>query len=355
MTTFRIDPQPTRVVFGAGCLDEVPAELSALGWSRVAVLCTPGHRELGESMARRLGDRCVIVLDEAVMHVPGEQAERTIEKLRQTQVDGCVAVGGGSAIGLAKVVARAGVAPFLAVPTTYSGSEMTSVWGTTVDGVKRTGRAEQVRPRVVVYDPDLTLGLPVDISVVSGMNAVAHAAEALYAADASPLTDLMAVRGISELVAALPVVAAAPGDRGARAAALTGAWLCGACLGATTMGLHHKVCHILGGTFGLPHAQTHTVVLPQVLAHLLPAAPKAAAALETATGRRDPARALWELSASLGAPTGLRELGLPESALDEVVTQLAGAGPMSPRDLGPDELRTLLRAAYTGVEPAAPR
>lgn len=350
MTQFRIEPQPTRVIFGAGSVERLADEVDTLGWTRVAVLCTPGRRAQGEDIARRLGPRLAAVQAEAVMHVPAGPAEQTIATLRELKVDGCVAVGGGSAVGLAKVVARADVAPYLAVPTTYAGSEMTSVWGTTVDGVKTTGRDPRVRPRAVVYDPDLSAGLPMTTTVTSALNAVAHAAEALYARDASPLTDLMAERGVQQFLDALPTLAQDPHDPAARAAALVGAWLCGSCLGATTMGLHHKLCHVLGGTYGLPHAETHTVVLPYVLAAVLPCEPRAADALARAVGHPDPARELWRLAARLGAPRSLAELGLPESALDAVAGTLAdgagAAGPVSAR-----ALRALLGAAFDGTEP----
>ena len=352
MTQFHIDPQPTRVVFGAGSVDQLADEVDALGWGRVAVLCTPGRRAQGEDVGRWLGARCAAVLADAVMHVPAGPAEQTIAAVRDLGVDGCVAVGGGSALGLAKIVARADVAPYLAVPTTYSGSEMTSVWGTTVDGVKTTGRDPRVRARVVIYDPELTVGLPVATTVTSAMNAVAHAAEALYASDASPLTDLMAGRGVQEFLAALPVLARDPRDAGARAAALVGAWLCGSCLGATTMGLHHKLCHVLGGTYGLPHAETHTVVLPHVLAQLLPGQPRAAAALALAVGDDDPARELWRRAGALRAPRSLAELGLAESALVPVVDTLTDSGRSAAAGgVRAGALHALLVAAYRGEEP----
>lgn len=201
------------------------------------------------------------------------------------------------------------------VPTTYSGSEMTPIWGLTENGDKRTGRDLSVLPRTVLYDPDLTVGLPAEMSASSGVNALAHAVEALYAPDVSPVIALMAEEAARCLASALPVVVAAPARADARAMALRGSWLAGACLGATTMSLHHKLCHVIGGTFDLPHAPTHAVVLPHVAAFNLPAAPQAAAALGRALNTDDPARALAALNVTLNNAPSLRSLGLQREDL----------------------------------------
>jgi maleylacetate reductase len=285
------------------------------------------------------------------MHVPAEVAARAVEVARETGADGCVAVGGGSAIGLGKAIALRTGLPLIAVPSTYSGSEMTSVWGLTENGVKRTGRDPRVQPRCVVYDPELTLGLPVPLSVTSGINALAHAAEALYAPDGSPLVSLMAEEGVRAMAGALPQVAAAPGDPEARGRALYGAWLCGACLGATAMGLHHKLCHVLGGTFGLPHAETHTVVLPYALAYNAPAAPEAISVLSRALGTDDVPHALRELAGGLGAPRTLAELGLKEADLAPAAEQVAAQSYPNPREVTAHGVLGLLTAAFEGWEP----
>jgi maleylacetate reductase len=289
------------------------------------------------------------------MHVPVEVADRAVELARTLGADGCVAVGGGSAIGLGKAIALRTGLPLIAVPSTYSGSEMTSVWGLTEHGAKRTGRDPAVLPRSVVYDPELTLELPVPLSVTSGINAVAHAVEALYAPDTSPLIALMAEEGVRALAGALPELAAGPRSLDARGRALYGAWLCGSCLGATTMGLHHKLCHVLGGTFGLPHAETHTVVLPYALAYNAPAAPEAATAVARALGAEDAGAApvaLWELAGRLGAPRSLAELGLKESDLVTAAAQAVSQAYANPRPVTEDGVLALLRAAYEGTPPA---
>ncbi|WP_336027252.1 maleylacetate reductase [Geodermatophilus sp. FMUSA9-8] len=349
---FTYQALPMRVVFGPGVVARLPDEVAALGLTRVLVLCSPEQEDTGRAVAAALGDRAAGVLAEARMHVPVEVATRARELARELGADGCVAVGGGSAVGLGKAIALEHGLPVVAVPTTYAGSEMTPVWGLTEAGEKRTGRDVRVLPVSVVYDPELTLGLPPGMSATSGLNAVAHAVEGLYAPDATPIVSLMAEEGARALVAALPRVVADGADLDARAEAQYGAWLCGAVLAATTMSLHHKLCHTLGGTLDLPHAPTHAVVLPHALAFNQPAAPGAVAALSRALGGApDPARALWELAGRLGAPRSLRELGMAEGDVDRIA-DLAVANPYAnPRPVTRDGVAALLRAAWAGEPP----
>jgi maleylacetate reductase len=343
--------QAARVRFGVGALDRLAEEVDAVGLTRLMVICGPSHEQLGRRVAALLGDRVVAVLPEARMHVPVEVAGRVGEVAASVDADGCVAVGGGSAIGLGKALALERALRVVAVPTTYAGSEMTPVWGLTEAGVKRTGREPRVQPVAVVYDPALTLAMPPDLTATSGMNALAHAVEGLYAPDASPITSLMAEEGARAFAAALPALAVDGTDLEARGEALYGAWLCGSVLGSTAMGLHHKLCHVLGGTLGLPHAATHTVVLPHVLAFNAPAAPEASAALSRALGADDPARAIWDLSGSLGTSRSLRELGMAEGDIRRVV-DLAVASPYAnPRPVDAGDVEALLRAAWGGLVP----
>src|SRR5947209_11522551 len=345
-----------RVVFGAGVLAKLPDEVAALGLSRVLVLCSPEQEDTGRTVAAALGERAAGVLPEARMHVPVEVAARARDLARELGADGCVAVGGGSAVGLGKAIALEFGLPVIAVPTTYAGSEMTPVWGLTEGGAKRTGRDLRVLPKSVVYDAELTLTLPAQLSATSGMNAIAHAVEGLYAPDATPIISLMAEEGARALSAALPRVVADGTDLEARGEAQYGAWLCGAVLAATTMSLHHKLCHTLGGTLDLPHAQTHTVVLPHALAYNQPAAPDAVAALSRALGGvDDPARELWELAGRLGAPRSLAELGMKGEDIPRIA-ELAVANPYAnPRPVTRDGVEALLRAAWAGEAPAALR
>ncbi|MFF1448162.1 maleylacetate reductase [Streptomyces sp. NPDC058274] len=349
---FAYETPPARVVFRPGAaVSATPDAAARLGLRRLLVVCGSRGEATARAVADALGDSCAGLHAGARMHVPVEVADRAVEVVRAAGADGCVAVGGGSAIGLGKAIALRTGLPLIAVPSTYSGSEMTPVWGLTEHGAKRTGRDPVVQPRGVVYDPELTLSLPVPLSVTSGINALAHAAEALYAPDVSPLVALMAEEGVRAMAGALPAVAAAPDDLGARGRALYGAWLCGSCLGATTMGLHHKLCHVLGGTFGLPHAQTHTVVLPYALAYNAPAAPRAIAALERTLATDDVPRFLRDLAGRLGAPRSLAELGLTEADLALAATQVAGQAYPNPREVTEDGVFGLLKAALQGAAP----
>ena len=348
MKDFQYQALPMRVTFGSGSLKSLPDEVRSLGLQRVLVLSTSFQEDLAREVSEQLGELSAGVHPEAEMHVPVESAHRAREVAKAAGADGYVAVGGGSTTGLGKAIALEFGAPIIAVPTTYAGSEMTPIWGLTAEGEKKTGRDPKVLPTSVIYDPELTLTLPVGMSVTSGFNAIAHAVEALYAPDGSPIISLMAEEGIRALVNALPKIAENPADIEARSDALYGAWLCGATLGATTMSLHHKLCHTLGGTFNLPHAETHTVVLPYALAYNSAHAPDAIAALRRATGAQEPASYLRQLSLGLGAPASLRELGLTDNDVETVVEQATRNPYANPRPVTGDGIRALLTAALNG-------
>ncbi|RDI28335.1 maleylacetate reductase [Pseudacidovorax intermedius] len=353
MKPFVYESRAQRVLFGAGTLAQVAAEVEALGARKALVLCTPPQRAQAEQVAGLLGERAAGVFDGAVMHVPMAAAREARAVAQRLGADCAVAVGGGSTIGLGKAIALDSGLPILAVPTTYAGSEMTPIYGLTEEGVKRTGRDLRVLPRTVIYDPQLSLGLPVGLSVVSGINAMAHAAEGLYADDANPVTQLMAEEGLAALGRALPAIHADSGNRQARADALYGAWLCGTVLGSVAMALHHKLCHTLGGSFNLPHAETHTIVLPHALAYNAPAAPAATTRIARALGAADAPLALYELALRHGAPVALRQIGLREEDLDRACALAMQNQYPNPRPLEAAALRRLLQNAYDGVPPAA--
>jgi len=349
---FCYEALPMRVTFGAGSSKELPAELDRLGLDRVLVLCTPEQQESAAAIADTLGDHCAGVFPGARMHVPVSTVDEASATALACRADGCLAVGGGSTIGLGKAIALRHGTPVVAVPTTYAGSEMTPIWGLTENGAKRTGRDRAVLPRAVIYDPDLTLSLPTPISVMSALNAVAHAVEGLYAPDTSPIVSLMAEEGARALLGALRPIVADPGDRDARATALYGAWLCGAVLGATTMSLHHKLCHVLGGSFDLPHAQVHAIVLPYVMAYNAPAAPAMASAMVRALAApADPAGELWRLGRDLGVPPSLAAIGMPQDGLAEAGRRVMAAPYANPRPVTADAVEAILRAAYDGSPP----
>jgi alcohol dehydrogenase class IV len=351
MDAFVYTAQPARVVFGAGSLQHLEREIGLLGAQRALVLCTPEQRATAEAVAQRLGERAAGIFDRAVMHVPLETAREAREVARALGADCAVAVGGGSTTGLGKAIALDSGLPILAIPTTYAGSEMTPIYGLTEGGVKKTGRDARVLPRTVIYDPELTLSLPVGLSITSAMNAIAHAAEGLYAVDGNPIMGLMAEEGIRALGAAIPALHANGRDIEARSQALYGAWLCGTVLGHVGMALHHKLCHTLGGSFNLPHAEVHTVVLPHALAYNAEAAPQAMVRIARALGAQSAPAAVFDLAQRHGAPVALRDLGLAATDLDRAA-DLACANPYpNPRPLERTALRELLQRAYEGIRP----
>ena len=361
MDAFTYQAHPARVIFGAGALAQLSAEIDRLGARRTLVLCTPGQVASAARVADLLGDRAAGIFAQAAMHVPVETARRAREEARRLGADCAVAIGGGSTTGLGKAIALDSGLPILAIPTTYAGSEMTPIYGLTENGVKKTGRDARVLPRTVIYDPELSLTLPLAMTVTSAFNAIAHAAEGLYAQDANPIVALMAEEGIRASAAALAPLVADPRDIDARGDALVGAWLCGIVLGSTTMGLHHKLCHTLGGSFNLPHAETHTVILPHALAYNASHAPQAMArvarALQSAAGPGvriaavDAARAINDLARRHGAPTSLAALGMPADGLDRAADLAAATPYPNPRPLDRTALRALLQRAYDGAPP----
>ena len=344
--------RPGRVIFGAGTTARLPEEIATLGAARVLVLSTPQQENAARALAEGLGPLSAGVFAGAVMHTPVEISTRAARVARDLGAEAVVAFGGGSTTGLGKAIALRTGLPQIVVPTTYAGSEMTPILGETENGVKRTQTTPKVLPEVVIYDVDHTLSLPPVLSGTSGMNAIAHAVEALYAHEANPIISLMAREGIAALARALPVIARDPGDRPARSDALYGAWLCGICLGSVGMALHHKLCHVLGGSFDLPHAETHTIVLPHALAYNAPAIPDVMTRLLPVLGR-DPARALYDLAASVGAKRGLRHLGMDEMAIDDAVSRALANPYWNPRPLEAGPLRALIARAWAGDPPAA--
>jgi len=299
----------------------------------------------------RLGSRAAGLFDRAVMHVPIETAQAAREEARRLGADCCVAVGGGSTTGLAKAIALVSTLPILSVPTTYAGSEMTPIWGITEGGRKTTGRDSRVLPKTVLYDPCLTVTMPAILSATSGMNSIAHCVEALYAQEANPIISLMAEEGIRAFAESLPVVVKEPGNLEARSKALYAAWLGGISLGTVGMALHHKLCHTLGGSYNLPHAETHTVVLPHAVAYNATAAPEAMSRVARALEVRSAAQGLYDLAASLGAPTSLAALGMKEVDLDKAADIAVQNPYYNPRPITRDGIRALLQDAFEGRRP----
>ncbi|WP_076866031.1 maleylacetate reductase [Bradyrhizobium mercantei] len=349
--SFTLETLPCRVVFGSGAVADAKTEVERLGGRRALVLTTPQQEAQGKSLGATLGPLYAGLFSGATMHTPVEVTEQALAAMKACEADCVVSLGGGSTTGLGKALAlRTGVNQ-LCIPTTYAGSEMTPILGQTENGLKTTVRNSAVLPETVIYDVDLTLTLPVALTVTSGINAIAHAVEALYARDANPVTSLMAEEGIRALTHALPGITEKPGDREARSEALYGAWLCGVCLGAVGMAMHHKLCHTLGGTFDLPHAETHSIVLPHVLAYNAPAAPDAMTRIGRAMGLSDAARGLYDLARRLGAKLTLRDLGMPEDGIDKAADLAVTNAYWNPRPLERNAIRDLIARAWSGEPP----
>ena len=352
MQPFVYTASTSRIVFGADSIDRLPEELARLGLKRTLVLCTPGQRDQAMAVADRLAGRVAGIFDGATMHVPIEVAHKAQEAARALGADSALAVGGGSTVGLGKAIALESGLPVIAVPTTYAGSEATPIYGITEAGVKRTGRDPRVLPRVVIYDPRLSLSLPMGLTVTSTINAMAHAAEGLYAHDGNPVIALMAEEGLRACATALEPLRQNPQDLAARTQALYGAWMCGTVLGAVSMGLHHKLCHTLGGSFDLPHSDVHTAILAHALQYNAAATPQAMARIARALGVGDAAFGIHELTRIQGATLSLRDIGMPAEGLDQAA-DLAAANPYpNPRPLERDALRCMLERAYRGQAPA---
>ena len=342
---------PARVIFGAGSLAHLPREIELLGARRALVLCTPEQVADAERVATAIGARAAGIFARAVMHVPIETVQEARELARKLGADCAIAIGGGSTTGLGKAIALDSGLPILAIPTTYAGSEMTPIYGLTEGGMKRTGKDMRVLPRTVIYDPNLTLRLPISLTVTSGMNAIAHAAEGLYAQDGNPIMELMAEEGIRAMAAALPILRRDATDMEARSQALYAAWLCGTVLGNVGMALHHKLCHTLGGSFNLPHAEVHTVVLPHAIAYNAPSTPSALARLGRALRSETPAAALYDLARDNGAPYSLRELGMQKIDLDRAADIAVSNPYWNPRQVTRDGIRDVLQHAWEGARP----
>ncbi|MDP9761907.1 MULTISPECIES: maleylacetate reductase [Agrobacterium] len=350
MQPFVYTTAPARIVFGTGSSVGVAEEIRRLGLSRALVLSTPHQKGDAEALAARLGPLAAGVFSDAAMHTPVEVTKRAVEAYRAAGADCVVSLGGGSTTGLGKAIALRTDAPQIVIPTTYAGSEVTPILGQTENGVKTILRGPEILPEVVIYDAELTLGLPVGISMTSGLNAMAHAAEALYARDRNPIASMMAVEGLRAMIEALPGVRMEPQDTKARETALYGAWLCGTVLGAVGMSLHHKLCHTLGGSLDLPHAETHAVLLPHTIAYVEEAVPDQLAPLAALVGGRA-GTGLYDFAARLGAPASLAALGVGEEDLD-AMAELATANPYwCPRPVEKTAIRALLQRAFEGARP----
>jgi len=351
MDPFIFDLPRMRVVFGPGRRNLIRQEVEGLGLKRVLVIADPIHVATANGLAEQLGSLSAGVYDQVAVHVPVEIAEAGKAKVKAVGAEGCVSLGGGSSIGLAKAIALDLGLPIIAIPTTYAGSEMTPVWGLTAGSLKRTGKDPKVQPKTVIYDPELLTSLPPKIAGPSGLNAMAHCVEGLYAENRTPLMSTLAQEGIRAMAEALPNVVKNPKDLEAQGGALYGAWMGGVVLGSVGMALHHKLCHTLGGTFNLPHAETHAVVLPYATAFNIESAPDAKRRLTAALGTPNVASAIYALGQAVGAPPSLKALGLTPQDLDKAADLAIQTPYFNPRPITRENIRQLLEDAYQGVVP----
>ncbi|MEX1126088.1 MAG: maleylacetate reductase [Acidimicrobiia bacterium] len=353
MRSFTYELLPGRVVFGAGTIVRLPFELDVLEASRVVLISDNMAKTDADQIESDLGGRVVGRIGEIEPHVPIEKVEAARRLTDDRQADAVVTIGGGSTTGVGKAIVLEKELSFLAIPTTYAGSEMTPIYGITAGDVKRTGRDPRVKPKTVIYDVDLTLDLPTEVTSGSTMNALAHCVEALYAQERSPIVSIMALEGIRALKRGSVVVAGDPGNVDGRSDLLYGAFLAGASLGAVGMAIHHRICHVLGGTFGLAHGDANAVILPHVVAYNRGAEPEVMAALADALGVAEPAQGIRDLAETLGAPTSLSDLGIKEPDLDRATEMIVDGGGYNPRSVERKWIRQLLEDAFTGRPPSA--
>ncbi len=342
MNPFTYTALPTRVIFGRGRKADAAAEASRLGMKRPFVITGKNQADLGKQIAASSNG---VAFAGAAMHTPVDVTERALALMTAENCDGTIALGGGSPTGLGKALALRTDCPQLVIPTSYAGSEMTNILGETAAGAKTTKRDAKIQPETVIYDPDLLDSLPESFAATSGMNAIAHAVEGLYAVDGNPIVSLMAEDGIRALAVALQK------GRAGHDEALYGAWLCGTVLGSVSMALHHKLCHVLGGTFNLPHAETHTVILPHATAYNAVGADEAMARIARALSASSAPAGLFDLAQRLGAPIALKDIGMTEEGLDKAA-DIAAANPYpNPRPLERSAIRQLLDDAFHGRRP----
>lgn len=351
MIAFTRETAAARIGFGPDRLATVGEEARRLGAERALVICTGSAAAAAGRAGHLLGSRVVGQWPDVRSHVARDLAERARTECSRLGADLLISIGGGAATGLAKAVALDQGIPILAIPTTYAGSEVTTIWGMTEGSHKTTGRSARVLPKTVIYDPLLTLGLPAELTAASGMNAIAHCVEGLYAPGANPVAALLALEGLRRMAAALPRAVAAPADPDARSEAFYSAYLAGLVLGEVGTGLHHKICHVLGGMYDLPHARLHAVMLPQAVALIEAGSPGVLAPAAALLGGDRAAAALFDLALKLGAPTALSQLGVSLEAARAAAPQVLAEAEFQDRTFTASDIADLLERAHAGQRP----
>ncbi|KAH8883729.1 putative maleylacetate reductase [Thozetella sp. PMI_491] len=327
---FEYNAHPARVIFGSGTIKKLPEELARLNLSNPVVLSTPEQTGHAEQVKEILQGKMAGLFGEATMHTPADVTERALQVATSSKADSIISIGGGSTVGLGEAISIRTGLYHIAIPTTYAGSEVTPILGETAGGRKEARSDPKIRPGTVIYDVDYTLTLPVKLSATSGVNAIAHAVEALYARNSNPIISLLAQEGTRALATSLPQIIEDPRLQTARSTALYGAWLCGTCLGNVGMSLHHKLCHTLGGSFNLPHAETHTISLPE--------------------SDGDAVKGLNVLLWKLKVERGLKAYGMKESDIDMAADIAVSSPYWNPREIERSAVRELIRRAWAGED-----
>ncbi|KAK2767578.1 hypothetical protein FQN54_003736 [Arachnomyces sp. PD_36] len=352
MEPFEYNVSASRVIFGSGSIKKLPEEISKLGLTAPLLLSTPAQVQQAEDVKSILDGKISGIFSEATMHTPTNVTDKALEYAKSQGADSVVSIGGGSTIGLGKAISIRTGLYHICIPTTYAGSEMTPILGETADGLKKTRSDPKILPGTVIYDVDLTMTLPAAMSATSGVNAIAHAVEALYARNGNPIIRLLAQEGIRALAASLPEIVANPSSPSARSSAQYGAWLCGTCLGSVGMSIHHKLCHTLGGSFNLPHAETHTAVLPHAISYNAPNIPEAmkllADSLPESNG--DAIHGLNVLLTKLKVNKRLEDFGLKEEDIDKAADIAVSNPYWNPRSIERAPIRELIRRVWAGEE-----
>lgn len=356
MEPFEYTINPGRVVFGPGSIKKLPDELSRLSLKSPLLLSTPNQVSDVENLANILKSASITpagIYSNATMHTPSNITSEALQDLQSNSADSIVSIGGGSTIGLGKALSIRTGLPHICIPTTYAGSEMTPILGETQDGRKTTRSDPKILPGTVIYDVDLTMTLPTGLSATSGVNAIAHAVESLYAKNTNPIIRLFAIEGIKSLAASLPVIINEDAhDKPARERAQYGAWLCGVTLGSSAMALHHKLCHTLGGSFNLPHAETHTIVLPHALSYNAPAIPNQMADIASALpdSNGDAIKGLNVLLQKLKVKRALKDFGMKEEDVAKATDIAMSAQYPNPRPLEEAGIKEVIRRCWAGED-----
>lgn len=351
MTSFQFNLPTVQARFGIGCTDGLREEVERSG-GRALVVCTKGGAKRYKSLIDMLGGRCVAIFDEALPHCPVDTAVSALRRFILSEANSVVAIGGGSTLGLGKFVAAQTGKPWFAVPTTFSGSEMTSLYGIKIDNEKRTWKNATCRAEVAFYDARLAIGLPRRETVTTGMNCLAHCVEALYSPDANPLAGGLGLEGVSILNRTLPLCVEAPTDPTVRQESLYGGFIGGLLVEMVGIGMHHKICHVIGGHYDIPHADTNSAVLPQVIAFNQTALGDIGVRLAESFAAADAARGAYQLASRLGAPLSLKELGVERLHLQELAAESARHIKHNPRPFTESDLLGILERAWDGLPPA---